>query len=127
MGHRNSIKYWASNNQRHLGVRVPNQPVVELYGLDKVCHGDPLVEPMEPLGIALGDEGRGEPGGVRRGLAGPPVHLVHQVQVVLGVRVGYEGSWRHVALGEHLGQGRVGGGTCRAEAATTWKAITSLE
>ena len=49
----------------NLGVRVPNQPVVELHRLDKVVHGDPLVEPVEPFGVALGDEGGGEPGEVR--------------------------------------------------------------
>ena len=59
------VKEAPSTKQTHLGVRVPNQPVVELHRLNKVVHGDPLVEPVEPLGVALGDEGGGEPGEVR--------------------------------------------------------------
>ena len=35
-------------------------------------------------------------------MVAPPVHPVHQVQVVLGVRVGDEGARRHVAVREHL-------------------------
>jgi len=65
--------------------------VIELNGLYEVLNGDSLVEAVEPFRIILCDKRRGE-----------PVDLLHEMLIMLCVRVGYEGAGSNVAFRKHL-------------------------